>query len=87
MADCKICENNYCPYAKTSRSVFVACSGYKAPPKTKTNADRIRAMSDEELAEWLEETGRNYPIHIHGMNVVGVANMRAIIKRNGWREV
>ena len=39
------------------------------------------------LLDWLEETGRNYPIHIHSMNVVGVANMRAIIKRNGWREV
>ena len=26
----------------------------------KTNADRIRAMSDEELAEMLWETGRNY---------------------------
>lgn len=37
--------------------------------------------------DWLEETGRNYPIHIHSMNPVGVANMRAIIKRNGWREV
>lgn len=39
------------------------------------------------LLYWLEETGRNYPIHIHSMNVVGVQNMRAIIKRNGWREV
>ena len=26
----------------------------------KTNADRIRAMSDEELAEMLWKTGRNY---------------------------
>lgn len=39
------------------------------------------------LLDWLEETGRNYPIHIHSMNPVGVENMRAIIKRNGWREV
>ena len=39
------------------------------------------------LLDWLEETGRNYPIHIHSMNPVGVANMRHIIKRNGWREV
>ena len=37
--------------------------------------------------DWLEETGRNYPIHIHSMNSVGAENMRAIIKRNGWREV
>ena len=39
------------------------------------------------LLDWLEETGRNYPIHIHSQNVVGVENMRRIIKRNGWREV
>lgn len=39
------------------------------------------------LLDWLEETGRNYPIHIHSMNPVGIANMRAIIQRNGWKEV
>ena len=40
-----------------------------------------------ELLNWLEETGRNYPIHIHSMNVVGRENMRRIIQRNGWKEV
>lgn len=39
------------------------------------------------VLDWLEETGRNYPIRIHSMNPVGVANMRAIIERNGWKEV
>lgn len=39
------------------------------------------------LLDWLEATGRNYPIRIHSMNPVGVANMRAIIERNGWREI
>lgn len=39
------------------------------------------------LLDWLEETGRNYPIHIHSMNPVGVENMRRIIQRNGWTEV
>ena len=39
------------------------------------------------LLDWLEETGRNYPIRIHSMNPVGVQNMRAIIQRNGWKEV
>lgn len=39
------------------------------------------------LLDWLEATGRNYPIRIHSMNVVGVANMRAIIQKNGWKEV
>lgn len=39
------------------------------------------------LLDWLEETGRNYPIRIHSMNPVGIENMRRIIKRNGWTEV
>ena len=39
------------------------------------------------LLDWLEETGRNYPIRIHSMNSVGRENMRAIIQRNGWKEV
>ena len=39
------------------------------------------------LLDWLEETGRNYPIRIHSMNPVGVENMRRIIRRNGWEEV
>ena len=39
------------------------------------------------LLDWLQETGRSYPIHIHSMNPVGVANMRQIIQRNGWTEV
>ena len=39
------------------------------------------------LLDWLEETGRNYPIRIHSANAVGVANMRRIIQRNNWKEV
>ena len=39
------------------------------------------------LLDWLEETGRNYPIRIHSQNPVGVQNMRRIIERNGWREI
>ena len=39
------------------------------------------------LLDWLEETGRNYPIRIHSANPVGVANMRRIIQRNNWKEV
>ena len=39
------------------------------------------------LLDWLEETGRNYPIRIHSMNPVGRENMRAIIRRNGWAEI
>lgn len=36
------------------------------------------------LLDWLEETGRDYPIRIHSMNVVGRMNMEAICRRNGW---
>ena len=36
------------------------------------------------LLDWLQETGRNYPIHIHSQNVVGRMNMEAICRRNGW---
>ena len=39
------------------------------------------------LLDWLEETGRSYPIHIHSQNPVGVENMRRIIERNSWREI
>ena len=39
------------------------------------------------VLDWMAENGCSYPIHIHSMNPVGVANMRCIIKRNGWREV
>lgn len=37
------------------------------------------------LLDWLEETGRNYPIRIHSMNPVGRQNMEVIALRNGWK--
>lgn len=39
------------------------------------------------LLDWLEETGRKYPIRIHSMNPVGVENMRRVIQKNGWVEI
>ena len=39
------------------------------------------------VLDWLEEMGYNVIVRIHSMNPVGVANMRAIIQRNGWKEV
>lgn len=41
------------------------------------------------VLDFLEEHFPNIKcaFHIHSMNPVGVANMRAIIKRNGWTEV
>lgn len=42
---CKKPENELCPMSNLARK-----------EKPKTNADRIRAMSDEELADWLART-------------------------------
>lgn len=39
------------------------------------------------LLDWLEETGKRYPIRLHSMNPVGVQNMRTIIQKNGWKEI
>ena len=41
-----------------------------------------------EILNWLEEYMICcFPIHIHSKNPVGVANMRRIIERNGWKEI
>lgn len=42
---------------------------------------------EEDILYWLEVTGRNYPIHIHGTNSVAIQRMRQIIERNGWKEI
>ena len=39
------------------------------------------------LLDWLEETGRNYPIRIHSDNELNKVMMREIIERNGWKEI
>lgn len=44
------------------------------------------------ILNWLEyrqhsQNGKVYPIRIHSFNAVGCVNMRAIIERNGWKEV
>ena len=39
-----------------------------------------------ERAYWLERCIR-FRFSFHSMNPVGVANMRAIIERNGWKEI
>ena len=50
--------------AETNCTYFIRgeCTAYfcEYRRKKQTNADRIRAMSDEELADMLWETGRNY---------------------------
>lgn len=37
------------------------------------------------LLDWLEATGRNYPIRVHSMNPVGRQNMLAIAEHNRWK--
>lgn len=39
------------------------------------------------LLDWLEENNIKYDIRLHTMNPVGRQNMRAIIKKNNWREI
>ena len=42
------------------------------------------------LLDWLEANNivnEKFTFHIHSMNPVGIQNMRAIIQKNGWREV
>lgn len=39
------------------------------------------------LLDWLEVTNRNYPIRILTDNPVARQRMRAIIERNGWKEI
>ena len=39
------------------------------------------------LLDYLERVMISIPIRIHSMNPVGRENMRAIIRRNGWKEI
>ena len=41
-----------CGYTYLHRKYGLSPTEYEAKPKPITNADRIRAMTDEELAEW-----------------------------------
>ena len=50
--------------------------------------DLGQKRSGYDIAKWIIE--KDYPnirFKIHSMNPVGVANMRAIIQKNGWQEV
>ena len=47
MKSCKICANEDCTWRGHTDHISVGCLGFEP----QTNADRIRAMSDEELAE------------------------------------
>ncbi len=49
---CVDCGKSVCVHCKPDYMELDDCTGPQKP-KVMTNADRIRAMSDEELAEWL----------------------------------
>ena len=68
-------------YKSTRMEVELLDMDHDAGDYAQYGGDYIR------LLDWLEETGRNYPIRIHSMNPVGVENMRRIIERNNWREI
>lgn len=47
---CKAADNCELSW-KDPTEEYMNCTEFKAPPRT--NADRIRSMTDEELAKWL----------------------------------
>lgn len=49
--DCATCENENC-YGHSLPTTEKVCDGYK---HTITNADKIRSMTNGELAEWITE--------------------------------
>ena len=76
----KICDGEKCAPLSKGRVVLLDID-HDAGDYVNEGGDYIK------LLDWLEATDRNYPIHIHSMNPVGVQNMRAIIEKNGWTEV
>ena len=56
---CRICHNTSC--SNHGKNISFLGDGWKCNYiPVPTNADRIRAMSDEELVKMLWKTGRNY---------------------------
>ena len=54
MVDCRNCEFGGRPSYEWPCNICTDSSAFKQKPKPTTNADRIREMSDEELAGWLQ---------------------------------
>lgn len=54
MADWKMCVNEDCQYFRKKGKCHEVCKDLKIK-RIITNADRIRFMNDEELAEFLEK--------------------------------
>lgn len=55
---CDTCANkNYCEPQRKKGEIIISCGAYKKPL---TNADHIRAMSDEEMATFLYDRSDEY---------------------------
>ena len=78
---CELCVNDTNPLVVETYTIELIDLDHDAGDFVQYGGDYIK------LLDWLEETGRNYPIRIHSMNPVGAENMRRIIRRNGWTEV
>lgn len=62
--------------------IYIIDIDHDAGEYSKDGGDYIK------LLDWMEEVGVNkIAIHIHSMNIVGVENMRRIIRKNGWNEI
>lgn len=77
----KVIEESESPFYFYGENITLINIDHDAGAYSEFGGDYIK------LLDWLEETGRNYPIHIHSMNTVGIENMRRIIQKNGWIEV
>ena len=78
-----MCRNGLIP--DTSLLIDLISLDHDAGEYASDGGDYIRLL---DWLEWLYDGKGTYTkFHIHSMNPVGVANMRAIIERNGWTEV
>lgn len=48
--------------------------------------NKLEALSNYDN-QWHDYLTNKVTFHIHSMNVVGVENMRRIIRKNGWKEI
>ena len=77
------CRNGLVP--DTSLLIDLISLDHDAGEYASDGGDYIRLL---DWLEWLYDGKGTYTkFHIHSMNPVGIANMRAIIERNGWTEV
>ena len=89
MADCKTCEyENVCEMPDFVRNDLKNCKVYE-PKKKQTNADRIRAMSDEDLAEWIYSLNHYFDNHRNVLSIGGITMEDCITDISEWlkREV